>query len=169
MTEGTFDTMADGDERAARWAEQVRLVLDKRATGASWADCGSAVGWSPGHCIKMVREHATRVRAQNHLLIQQRYLEHDARLEFLYDSVARRIHEMANFPGGPVVDEKLVRAAVAVLDRQAKLHGLDAVKPAGGRNNMDWLDESKPIADVLREAEALGLVVPDAFRTVAGV
>jgi cytosine/adenosine deaminase-related metal-dependent hydrolase len=148
--------------------ERTAKVLEYRAQGKTWAETAALLGVTVRTCHRLVAEEADRVRAEQKRLVSQRILEHDRKLEWLYERLAATIHEYATRTP-PRVDEKLVRAAVSVLERQAKLLGLDAAKaPAGGGAN-DWMRDDTPLADVIRTAELYGIKIPDTFRTVGGV
>ena len=58
-----------------------------------------------------------------------------------------------------VFDDKLVRSAILIMDRQAKLHGLDKQKAP---TNPDWLENaSQP--ELIRLAKERGIALPEKF------
>lgn len=148
--------------------ERLRTVLELRAQGTPWKAIAEKLDMTERHLLRLVQEATAEMRRKNRELSEQRFLEHDARLEWLYGVVASRIHAYAT-SDPPVVDEKLVARAVNILERQAKLHGLDkkAGRESEGKNH--YLDDDRTIGDVLKDAKALGVEIPAEFEIVAGV
>lgn len=106
---------------------------------------------------RVLRDIAEEQRAENEELCAQLRTEQNERLEWLYAVCAKRIAEAP--------DEKMIRAAVLVLDRQSKLHGLDARGPtAAGSTSRDeeWIKKA-PIDQVIKLGEQMGLTMPGKF------
>lgn len=159
MTEGLFP--AD-PEKALDHAELIETILEYRGEGKSVKEISELTGYSKRHVIRLIAEAAERARKENANLVARRFMEHDLRCEYLLALCSRRLKQLADLGD---FDEKAVRAAVAVMDRHARLLGLDTIKRKGGRpGENDWIDNA-PIKDVLAEAKALGLEIPAAFDT----
>lgn len=120
---------------------------------------GYPITWS--HVTRLIREAAADCRENREDLLDQRFMEQDRRVEWLIALCMRRIRRKAK--DGKSIDA-LLRIAVSLFERQAKLHGMDKDKPRGGNpNGQNWLD-SAPFESVLGEAERIGLVKPGEFR-----
>lgn len=161
MTEGLFEDPG----KTLDHAEGVEEILRRRAAGELYPAIAAALGYSERHVHRLISEAAERCRRDNAALVAKRFLEHDRRCEHLYDVCLRRIQ--AQIEAGDF-DDRVIRAAVTVLDRQARLLGLDASKRVGGGGDGPnaWLDKA-PLSDVVREAKILGLELPKEFDTKA--
>lgn len=142
-------------------AERLRHILDKRADGRPWDEIARDLGLSVTSCHRIIREAAELSNRRNAQLVDEMRLTHHARCEKLYRTVLERIQVQID---AGHLDDKLVRAAVVVLDRQARLLGLDAVRVRGGTGRNDWVDDM-PIGAVLDEAARMGLKVPKELLT----
>lgn len=93
-------------------------------------------------------------------VIRERTQTHDDRCEDLYS----RIH--AEIRHDPEFDPDKYRLAIAILERQSKLLGLDKAKvPGDNKNRQDWLAEATP-AELEAEALRMGIPVPQKFITM---
>lgn len=142
-------------------AEKLRTILDMRAEGRPWPEIAVRLGVSERTCHRVISDAAEQSNARNQSLVDEMRLTHNERCEFLYRRVVEKLNEQ--FKEG-VLDEKLLRAAVLVMDRQARLLGLDAVKIKGVSGRNDWVDEL-PLSKVISEAERFGIQVPKELRT----
>ena len=147
------------DAKAFVIAEVLRLRV-LRKTAKTIADEITAAGYPIGWCEvqRIVRNEAIEVRRRNAALCDERYAEQDATLEYAIGKV------IANLEKCDWLDDKLLRALCVLLDRQAKLHGIDRAKQGGGASKHDWL-EGKSHAELMAEAERLGVRVPRPFKT----
>lgn len=112
---------------------------------------------------QLINEYAQSVRESILELGTNRFAEADARLEYLYRQVVRRLRKAAVAP--ECDDAKyaaLIRAALAVLERQARLLGLDKTKERGGTGNSDWLEGKTP-AQLVQLAGQWGIQLPERF------
>jgi hypothetical protein len=119
---------------------------------------GYPISWTSVQ--RMIREAAEECRARHRELADQRFLEQDRTLEVLLGQVMQAMEQAAT--AGQPPDDKLIRAAVALADRQARLHGLDKAR-TGGAVKHDWLDGLSR-ADLMRTAELYGIKVPEPLR-----
>jgi hypothetical protein len=126
---------------------------------------GHTISWS--HVTRLIREAAADCRERREDLLDQRFMEQDRRVEWLIALCMRKVRRKAK--EGRSIDA-LLRIAVSLFERQARLHGMDKDKARGGKPPPDgnWLD-SAPFESVLGEAERIGLVKPGEFRTAPGV
>lgn len=156
---------ADPDKLLA-WHEQVHKLLEYRAQGLNTKQAAEKVGVSPQHAAKLIADAVAHVRENTDNLVQQRILEHDAKLEWMYNECAKQMQRLAELNA---FDDKVLRAAVSILDRQAKLWGLDKAKQGtGGSSRLDWLDTASSAA-LMAEAERYGIKIPEPFKAAAGV
>lgn len=142
-------------------AEKTREVFDLRRDGLDAVEIAVRLGCGVQHVHRIMRTAVDRMRADEQTLIRERFFTHDARLEWLY----KRLVEQIN--ASPCFDEKLVRAAVTVLDRQARLLGLDRAKIQQVPESQAWLDKATP-EELVRMAEERGLKLPEKFRLPTG-
>ncbi len=153
-------------ERNLDHAEQVLRLLQFRAQGKSTKQAAELMGINRQHAQFLIREAIADVNKAQADLIAQRRIEHDAKLEHMYSICAMKMQRMFDDPD--LFDDRVLRAAVMVLDRQAKLWGLDKGSTAGGANRTEWLANASS-ADIVREAEEYGLKIPEEFKTKLGV
>ncbi len=145
----------------------VEKIMDMRLTGckpekiaARLTAAGHPITWT--HVARLIREAAADCRANHQELLDQRFLEQDRRVEYLIAMAMRRVRRAAK-KGQPFV--AMLKAAISLFERQAKLHGLDLHTARGVNQQKDnWLD-SAPFESVLNEAERIGLVAPGEFDT----
>lgn len=112
---------------------------------------------------QIVREYANAVRDEALQRGEERFAEHDARYEYLYGQIQRRLARAAEndeYDDGKFA--ALVRAAVAVLDRQARLLGIDKVKTPNSPAQHDWLDRATP-GQLVELAQKFELKLPEKF------
>lgn len=151
------------DDMGVMIERQRAEVLRLRVVGYNSAQIGERLDKLLGGPIsrrqvdRILKSIAEEQREENFEYYEQMQSVQVARLEWLYSICARRMEEAG-------VDDKLIRAAVMVLDRQAKLLGLDARGPmaaAGSSRDEDWIKKA-PIADVIKLGESLGMKLPTA-------
>lgn len=150
------------------WTPAQLRVIELRAQGLSVPKIAKQIAQegfdlSCQTCYQIVREYAETVRENAVGWGEERFAEADARLEYLYAQIQERLAAAAL---NPLCDDGkfagLVRAAVAVLDRQARLLGLDRTKALGGTGQHDWLDKTTP-AQLAALAEKFDLKLPKQF------
>lgn len=144
---------------------QIERILRLRAVGFDAREIARKLSDDPEigkissvTVARLMGEAAREARERHRELADKRFLEQDATLEYL------RSKYMQLVESSPGYDDKLARALVSILERQAKLHGLDRGKANGGHGGNDWLEEATK-DDLLRAAEAYGIRVPEKFRT----
>lgn len=152
------DGYADADKALAYVARRDR-VIKARALGKTSQEIADEEGIHPSSVDTLVREAAAEVRAKTNDFVEERFAMHDARYEYLYKIVQKKLDDASladlhAFAG-------LVRAAISVLERQSKLWGLDRAKPDGGKGR-NWLDDASP-AQLVKMAGEMGLTLPDKF------
>lgn len=160
MTDGLFSD----DVKTIEHADMVSILLSARGSGKTMVEAAALAGCSLRHAERLLAEMGEKMRKRNDARVSRRFLEHDARCEHLYSLVVAEINKQA---AAGAFDEKLIRAAVTVLDRQARLLGLDAVKSTDKRHGPNEWAEEAPLKDVMAEAKRLGLVLPTGFETRA--
>lgn len=156
-------TFADPD-RQLEHHEQVLALLEKRAQGKSTKQAAIDLGISQQHAGALVREAIEQVKRDQADLITQRRLEHDAKLEYLYNVCLAHVQALV---AANAFDDKAIRCAVSILERQSRLWGLDLSGTKTSEGRADWLDTASSSA-VLAEAERYGLKVPEPFRVKMG-
>lgn len=129
---------------------------------------------------RVLLDAAKAVRAKATDRLAEVYHMMDLRLERLYSIVemelqsyeaymvlVRKAAEAGAAHGQQVIPlefpDKALRAAVAIFERQAKLHGTDR-GALGNKGNNSWLDDA-PIEEVADYARSLGMTVPTEFKT----
>lgn len=141
-------------------AEMIRGLLELRGRGVPTEKAAAQLGITPRHAFRLLNEAAREMRAANAEHALRRFAEHDARCEWLYEQCVARIQQSVE---EGALDEKAVRAAVTVLERQAKLLGLDMKAGAAGSNTGEWAVDA-PFEDVKKRAAELGLTLPESFK-----
>lgn len=153
-------------------AKRLTEILRLRSVGYRPADIGDLLGVEYGGPIgrrmveKILRDAAEEYRAENQATIARASLEQNERLEWLYSVCARWIEWTRVAEDGVLLppDEKIIRAAVSILDRQARLLGLDVKTSMGpGASGQDWF-ASAPIQEVIKRGEQLGFIMPVKFE-----
>lgn len=146
--------------RAVEWETRRLRLMEMVGEGKSVKYCCDELSISAPQYYKLLREAAEAVRDRTLDLITERFAMHDWRYEAMLRQVQARIDAC------PVEDHiafaALIRAAIAVLERQAKLFGLDRAKNEGGRNQNDWLDKA-PASELVKMAKSLGVTIPAGF------
>lgn len=150
-------------------AAQTQQVLDWLAEGKTNIEIAGILNLPVKVVATRVREVVAEARADARAHVQKRFTQHDERLEFLYKCCLKRINAMnlrqnANPNNEWGFDEKAVRAAVCVLERQARLLGIDKNVSVGGPNFNGWLDNQSG-ADLERLALSYGIDLPKPFDT----
>lgn len=151
-------------------AAQAQKVLDLLAEGKTHVEIAKLLGLSVRQVATRVREVVAEARENARDHVNLRFTQHDERLEYLYKMCLKRINAMnlrQNADDEWGFDDKAVRAAVAVLDRQARLLGLDRTVNTGGQNFNSWLDNQSG-ADLERLAVQYGIDLPKKFETTPG-
>lgn len=145
---------------------QAALVLKMLARGETNVKIGEALGITTKQAAARVKEVVEQAREDSRAHVLKRFTQHDERCEYLYKVCLKRINKMnlKHQDGEWDFDDKAIRAAVAVLDRQARLLGLDKSVNTGGQNFNAWLDNQSG-ADLERLARQYGIDLPEKFST----
>lgn len=142
--------------------DQIEKALVYRREGKLYTEIGVLLG-EPAVNVRRALA-ALRVATTNEALdVADEYFNlHIERLEALWATVSSTINALLGF------DDRVFKVALAVLERQAKLLGLD--RGSGGRNptprpsrDKDWLSEATP-SELIAEIESYGLEVPKRFK-----
>lgn len=135
-------------------------------------------GISVRQVSRILRAGAEQVRADTAGIVAEQFHLQLARLERLYSIVEMEIQAYEEYmiavrearaAGTNITpvkfDERPFRVAVLIMDRQAKLLGLDrgGIGPSD-RSPTRWLDEA-PIEEVVSYAKQLKMNLPTEFRT----
>ena len=132
-------------------------ILRMRSGGLSMVEIAEQTGLSLATVMRRLKEIADDTRDRHVEIADEMFAVHQARLEALYRKINERIAQLEVF------DDRVFRAAVMVLERQAKLLGLDREKRDTGRAGQnDWI-ESATADEVVRRAKELGINVPEKF------
>jgi hypothetical protein len=145
---------------------QTVLVLRMLAQGQNNVQIAEALGITARQAAARIKEVVDQAREDAAAHVKLRFTQHDERCEYLYRCCLKRINS-ANLKHSGEFDDKAIRAAVAVLDRQARLLGLDRTANTGGQNFNVWLDNQSG-ADLERLARQYGIEIPRPFATDAG-
>lgn len=145
------------DQREA----QTVLVLNMLAQGKNNVQIGEALGITARQAAARIKEVVDQAREDAQAHVKLRFTQHDQRCEYLYKMCLKRINS-AHLKHSGGFDDRAIRAAVAVLDRQARLLGLDKSANTGGQNFNVWLDNQSG-ADLERLARQYGIDLPQPF------
>lgn len=143
-------------------------VIQMRNKGLTRAQIATACDLTLSQVNQAIETTILELRDGAPLLVEEMYHVHHERLEALFQLVQSKIDKM----DPDVFDLDLFKAALSILERQAKLHGLDHDKKNQKKTRVgatdrgdDWLDNATP-AELIHEAESYGLNVPEKFKLV---
>lgn len=160
----------DDPERGFDWAVRLERIVTYRAQGLGATKIVERLRdehnerVSVDYVNQMLREYTEKVRDDLVQLGQTRFAEHDARCEYLYSMIQEKLlnDKLCNKQFSA-----LVIAAVRILERQARLHGIDRqAQGAGGGQRNAWLEHATP-EELARIAKKYGLPVPARFELTA--
>ena len=135
--------------------QRVEIIQHKR-DGWTNREIAEAVGLGEDQVRRVIRQAVDAARADERQLVQERYHLHDERLEFLYAQVMKALHAAVVF------DDKIIRAAIMILERQARLHGLDKTRTQAS-GAFGWLETASP-DELVRLAKERGIALPATFQ-----
>lgn len=136
-----------------------RQVMDLRMQGRNRNDIAEILGISQCSVHRHIKEQIQAIRMNTEELAEEMFLLHQERLEELYALVKQELDKMEGF------DDKPFKLLIVILERQAKLLGLD-VTPARGERNApkgSWLDDATP-HELIAEVESYGFHVDERFK-----
>lgn len=139
-------------------------VVDASARGERVAATCERLGIKPSTYYSILRDAAEKVRDSTRELCEIRFMQHDERLEYMYSQLQDRLDAFDPERDTVAGYAALIRAAIAILERSAKMWGTDREKPQGGRGFADWLDDASP-TELVRIAETYGIEIPKPFVT----
>ncbi len=132
-------------------------IVEMKAQGHTHKEIAAELGIPVRTVADRLKDAAMDARRRVAEVAEERAAMQDARVEWLIQKVSEMIRT-----DGAVFDEKKWKVAIQLLERQAKLFGIDRAKDAGDRAG-DWL--SSATEQTLRdEAEKLGLKIPEKFH-----
>lgn len=146
-------------------AQQTEQVLAWIAEGLPHSEIAVKLGVKVAVVATRIREVIAQAREHAREHVQKRFTQHDERCEYLYKVCLKRINSMhlrQNVADEWGFDDKAVRAAICVLDRQAKLLGLDRGGHVGGPNFNSWLDNQSGV-ELEKLAAQYGIDLPKKF------
>jgi len=108
---------------------------------------------------KAIRKAAEEARERNAELVEERFLQQDQGLLRLYRHCMDRIETAA---AAGEYDKEAVKGIIMVMDRQAKLLGMDKAKATGAKNLYGWLDTASE-TELNEAAERYGIALPKPF------
>jgi hypothetical protein len=153
-------------------------VLQMKTDGTTDYDVARELGISVSLVRQIVKEAADDAREQRRDLVDQQYMLHLNRTEFLYNVHLKRLKnflaadkENCNFDR--IMDT--TKVLMVILERQAKLMGLDdkGTSTGGKRGSRDlnsWL--SDPLTsneDIVTRARHMGVPLPEEFSCPVNV
>lgn len=139
--------------------ERLFTVISLRAAGVPAKEIADSLGLSVPRVYQYLAEATTAARERNVDLVEEMFLLHQERLERLFRLAQAHIDKCETF------DDRAFRVAILILERQARLLGLDKTpeKPGGKSGGYDWLENSTK-EELIAEAERRGLRVPEKFK-----
>lgn len=135
-------------------------VLMLRMEGHEPREVALRLGVKYGDVLSIMARLTKNVREENAGLAEELFMLSNMRLERLWRWVQSHLDKMETF------DDKLVRAAVQVLDRQARMNGLDKQTRPGGQPTDDWVDAATP-AEMDAYLRRNGFSIPDHVQVPA--
>jgi hypothetical protein len=135
-------------------------VLRMRAKGVPYSEIAEQTGMDVRSVRRLVQDEVQRVRAELAEDVAEMFVLHNERLEALYRITRTHIDNMAVF------DDRPIKVALLILERQSRLLGLDKDAKPGRGNTYDWLENATP-TDLIAEAERRGIRIPEKFKLPA--
>lgn len=137
-------------------------VLMLRMDGHEPRDVAIKLGIPYGDVLTIMARLTANVRKENVGMAEELFMLANMRLERLWRWVQSHLDKMTEF------DDKLVRSAVQVLDRQARMNGLDKqTRPGGGgASDADWVDAATP-TELDTYLKRQGFSIPDHIKVPA--
>lgn len=129
-----------------------RRIVEMRTRGYSPKAIANALGMTTGQVVDRIRALALEIRAGSRELVANRWLEHERALNHLRAVCQGWVNRMTEW------DATRITALVKVLERHAKLLGLD-VDPRTAADNDSWLDDKAP-AQLVELAKQLNIPLP---------
>jgi DNA-binding CsgD family transcriptional regulator len=147
-----------GGEQKAKPYEKQRQALALRAEGHTYRQIADEMGYSVGGAYKAVQSALQKIRAEG--VAELRALENE-RLDQLLQAL---------WPAATSGKAGAVRAALAILERRAKLWGLDAptrYEIDSFLRSGDWLTIKAALKEALDEYPDAAEAVARALRRIA--
>lgn len=145
--------------------EQLEAVLKMRHDGKVLREIATELGVSYTSVKSAVATYRVQMSAEMLEVADEYFQLHVDRLEGLWARVQKELTALPQF------DEKVFKVAIQILERQAKLLGLDRGNRAAGvprtGGQKDWLAEATP-SELIAEIESYGLQVPERFKDGLG-
>jgi hypothetical protein len=151
-------SFADESKELA-FAERTSQIVSLRASGKSATDIAEAIGCDVRTVYRSIKDEAEKVRAGTAELVSSMFMLHQERLERLWAKAQERIDALEDTASSADFCHA-VRAAIMILERQARLLGLDREKAGGRGAAADWLDTASE-AELRVTAERYGLRIPE--------
>jgi hypothetical protein len=180
-----FEQVLHGGQPANRALEQSardRLIVDLATRGVSVGQIADHpdVRLSTRQVSRVLAEAATLVRSQTSSIVAQKFHMQLERLERLYGVVELAVQQYersmlaslaptteggAAPPPPEKFDDRPFRVLVMIMERQAKLLGMDRGTTAmKDRSPTQWLSEA-PLSEVVDYAKQLKMNIPTQFET----
>lgn len=136
-------------------------AYDLRRVGFSRQEIATAMGLDISTVERLLSKVLKELQVANASRAEEAYQLQDMRLEELY----RRVHELIVKAEG--FDDRLFKTAITILERQAKLLGLDKTTRSSpvklAARDQKWMDEATP-SELVAEVESYGIEVPARFK-----
>ncbi len=128
-------------------------VLNLRMKGVTPSEVAGKLNVPLAMVLGAIASLTEDARQENAGIAAELFMLSNLRTEQLWAHVQKWLDAAQSF------DDRLVKCAIAVLERQAKLNGIDR---AGGKTvtDSDWIDQASP-AEVVAYAKRLGITFPD--------
>lgn len=144
-------------------AQNTRDVLDKLALGYGATKIAAELGLSIDVVREITREAAAQLQKDNAEHVSEAFMQQDEAIMYLYRRCIEEIQASSVFP------EKAIVCAIKLMERRARLLGLDKAGPQAGRGGggFSWLRGNESQSELAAMAKELGIAVPQPFATNA--
>jgi len=117
-------------------------VLMARVDGLTPTEVAVKLGVTHGDVLSILGRMTTNLRQENEGLAMELFMLANMRLERLWKWVQAKLDTLETLDSNGI---QLVRAAVQIVERQARLNGLDKqARPGGVSQDTDWVDAATP-------------------------
>lgn len=130
----------------------LREILDMYARGHAMYTIAYELDLDPETVTAAIRKATEQIKEKNREHIEQRFLQQDLVLQRIIQRVLEALEEKIN--------DRLLIGLVRLLDRQARLLGLDRTPSSGSQGAMyQWLNNAST-DELIKVAESFGVKIP---------
>lgn len=135
-------------------------VLMARADGLTPQEVAVKLSISHGDALSIIGRLTDTLREENAGYAQELFVLSNLRLERLWKWVQARLDSLTVADGNAI---QLIRAAVQIVERQARLNGLDRTpRPSGVSADADWIDAATP-SEMAAYLKRHGFTLPESL------